>query len=86
MSTRQHDPTMALFDDAVQCLQAAVRGLQEELGITAEPASLQGPLVPVHLRRLEAPEIGVTDCEFVTSFRSALLRQRVPQFQPHPHV
>ena len=31
--------------------------------------------MPVHLRRLEAPEVGVTDCEFVTSFRSALLRQ-----------
>ncbi|CAK0780448.1 hypothetical protein CVIRNUC_005057 [Coccomyxa viridis] len=49
--------------------EAAVRGLQEELGITARLASLQGPLVPVHLRRLEAPEVGVTDCEFVTSFR-----------------
>ena len=63
----------------VMFLQAAVRGLQEELGITAEVASLQGPLVPVHLRRLEAPEVGVTDCEFVTSFRSARFRQCILQ-------
>ena len=53
-------------------VQAASRGLQEELGISAAATTLIGPLVPDHLRRLHVPEVGVTDCEFVTSFRSAL--------------
>ncbi len=54
-------------------MQAASRGLQEELSISAASTSLNGPIVPTHLRRLHVPEVGVTDCEFVTSFRSALL-------------
>ena len=52
-------------------VQAASRGLQEELGISAAADSLKGPLVAPHLRQLHVPEVGVTDCEFVTSFRSA---------------
>ena len=52
-------------------VQAASRGLQEELGISVAATSLKGPLVPTHLRQLHVPEVGVTDCEFVTSFRSA---------------
>ncbi len=51
--------------------QAAARGLQEELGITADASSLEGPIVPVHLRQLDVPELGVRDHEFVTSFRYA---------------
>lgn len=51
-------------------MQAAVRGLQEELGISADASSLAGPLVPVHLRQLEVPDVSVRDSEFVTSFRS----------------
>lgn len=52
--------------------QAAARGLQEELGITADASSLEGPIVPVHLRRLHVPELGVRDHEFVASFRYAI--------------
>lgn len=51
-------------------MQAAARGLKEELGICVEAAQLAGPIVPVHLRLLEVPEVNVRDCEFVTSFRS----------------
>ena len=53
-------------------VQAAVRGLQEELGITADASSVEGPIVPVHLRQLDVPELGVRDHEFVTSFRYAI--------------
>ena len=53
-------------------MQAASRGLQEELGISVAATSLEGPLVPTHLRQLHVPEVGVIDCEFVTSFRSVL--------------
>jgi hypothetical protein len=49
--------------------QAAARGLREELGIEVEASLLAGPLVPPHLRELHAPEVGVLDREFVTSFR-----------------
>lgn len=49
--------------------QAAARGLLEELGIEVEASLLTGPLVAPHLRELRAPEVGVLDREFVTSFR-----------------
>ena len=51
--------------------QAAARGLHEELGIEVEEQRLAEPLVKPHLRQLHAPEVGVLDCEFVTSFRWA---------------
>ena len=51
--------------------QAAARGLREELGIEADEQRLGEPLVDPHLRQLHVPEVGVLDCEFVTSFRWA---------------
>lgn len=47
-------------------MQAAVRGLQEELGIRASPADLEGPLAPTHMRDLVAPNFH--DKELVQSF------------------
>lgn len=49
-------------------LSAAARGLEEELGIKAMALDLQGPIVPVHPRKLELPHLGVKDFEFVTTF------------------
>lgn len=47
-------------------MQAAVRGLEEELGVRASPADLEGPLAPTHMRDLVAPDFH--DKEFVQSF------------------
>ncbi|KXZ55479.1 hypothetical protein GPECTOR_2g1028 [Gonium pectorale] len=50
----------------------ALRGLSEELGVTLGPdqaLALQGPLAPVHQRRLLIPERGIKDFEFVEAYR-----------------
>ena len=47
-------------------VQAAARGLGEELGIFAEPAELEGPLLPTHRRELREGEFH--DVEMVQSF------------------
>ena len=39
------------------------------MGITASRATLKGPLSPRHQRRLEVPEHGVWDYEWVESYR-----------------
>ena len=70
----RHGGSVGLLEVTVHgmLVQAASRGLQEELGVSTAATSLKGPLVPTHLRQLHVPEVAVTDCEFVTSFRSAL--------------
>lgn len=47
-------------------LQAAVRGLEEELGIAVSRADLRGPLAPTHLRDLRLH--GFHDRELVQSY------------------
>lgn len=47
-------------------LQGAVRGLQEELGISVDPEALEGPLAPRHRRELH--EGAFHDVELVQSF------------------
>jgi isopentenyldiphosphate isomerase len=49
-------------------LSACVRGLEEELGIKVTKSALQGPICPVHQRRLELPHLAVRDFEYVTTF------------------
>ncbi|KAL0033777.1 hypothetical protein WJX77_004816 [Trebouxia sp. C0004] len=49
-------------------LQAAARGLHEELGIGCRPADLQGPMAPNHARKLEVPG-QFCDSEFVECYR-----------------
>lgn len=48
-------------------MQAAARGLAEELGIDCEPAALQGPLASNHARQLEVPG-KFCDREFVECY------------------
>ena len=50
-------------------LQAVVRGLEEELGITADHRRVQGPLMPCHKRELNIPGL-VHDVEYVECYRS----------------
>lgn len=52
-------------------VQAAARGLDEELGIGCRPADLQGPMAPNHARKLEVPG-QFCDCEFVECYRYVL--------------
>ncbi|KAG2495644.1 hypothetical protein HYH03_006244 [Edaphochlamys debaryana] len=49
--------------------EGVVRGLAEELGVTAEAEALTGPLAPVHKRRLVIPETGIKDYEFIEAYR-----------------
>ncbi|DBA93406.1 TPA: hypothetical protein ACH3X2_003676 [Trebouxia sp. C0005] len=49
-------------------LQAAARGLDEELGIGCRLADLQGPIALNHARKLEVPG-QFCDCEFVECYR-----------------
>lgn len=53
-------------------VQAAARGLAEELGILCDPCMLQGPLTPNHARKLEVPG-RFCDFEFVECYRHAPL-------------
>ena len=46
----------------------AVRGVQEELGLVMDSSALQGPLIPIHQRKLDLPRLGVKDYEYVTSY------------------
>eukprot|EP00798_Chlamydomonas_sp_ICE-L_P018011 gene18011-24421_t len=50
---------------------AALRGLQEELGILKSelPESLGAPVQLCHMRKLDLPEIGIKDYEFVESYQ-----------------
>lgn len=48
-------------------LQGAVRGLSEELGISATAAQLAGPLAPTHRRELHQGDFH--DVELVQSYR-----------------
>ena len=52
-------------------VQAAARGLAEELGIDCDPCALQGPMTPNHARKLEVPG-KFCDSEFVECYRHAL--------------
>ena len=54
------------------CVQGAVRGLLEELGIPVSEAALEGPLAPTHKRELH--QGGFHDVELVQSFRSGPVR------------
>ncbi|GAB4817509.1 hypothetical protein N2152v2_004555 [Parachlorella kessleri] len=47
--------------------QGAVRGLQEELGVSVSEAALEGPLAPTHKRELHQGDFH--DVELVQSFR-----------------
>lgn len=49
-------------------VEAVVRGLKEELGISIIQSDLQGPLSPFHKRILEIPGV-VKDVEFVEAYR-----------------
>ena len=49
-------------------MQAAARGLAEELGIECGIAELAGPCSPNHARKLEVPG-KFCDCEFVECYR-----------------
>ena len=51
-------------------LQAAVRGLKEELGIECAFTALHGPLTPTHDRKLEVAG-KFCDAEFVECYRYA---------------
>ncbi|GFR49292.1 hypothetical protein Agub_g11314 [Astrephomene gubernaculifera] len=66
LSVAEHLSPGESFRDGV------VRGLAEELGVVLTPdhlASLQGPLSPMHQRRLLIPERGIKDFEFVEAYR-----------------
>ena len=49
-------------------VEAVLRGLQEELGVTADQGALRGPLNEPHVRHLANPEKGIFDNEYVQSF------------------
>lgn len=79
MSIAHHGPTFQIFRYAwcLQCtcatcldIQAAARGLAEELGIDCDPRALQGPMTPNHARKLEIPG-KFCDSEFVECYRHA---------------
>jgi hypothetical protein len=59
-------------DEFARCarVQAALRGLKEELGIAVEADRLVGPLAPAHRRELHVPG-RFRDCEFVETYRPA---------------
>lgn len=55
-------------NQTIVLIQAAVRGLQEELGIICTPGDLQGPLTKTHDRKLKV--LGkFCDEEFVECYR-----------------
>ncbi|EFJ46000.1 hypothetical protein VOLCADRAFT_121136 [Volvox carteri f. nagariensis] len=66
LSVAEHLSPGETFRDAV------ARGLAEELGVQLTPEkldSLQGPLIPMHQRKLLIPEKGIKDFEFVEAYR-----------------
>ncbi|GIL78257.1 hypothetical protein Vretimale_7634 [Volvox reticuliferus] len=66
LSVAEHLSPGETFRDGV------VRGLAEELGVELSPqqlVALQGPLTPMHQRRLLIPEKGIKDFEFIEAYR-----------------
>ncbi|GLC40811.1 hypothetical protein PLESTB_000020200 [Pleodorina starrii] len=66
LSVAEHLSPGESFRDGV------ARGLAEELGVVLTPeqlAALQGPLTPMHQRRLLIPEKSIKDFEFVEAYR-----------------